>query len=29
MIESYEEGGAVVRPEPLPTIHGDPAKEKI
>ena len=29
MIESYEQGGAVVRPAPLPTIHGDPTKEKI
>jgi hypothetical protein len=22
-IRSFEEGGAVVRPEPLPTLHGD------
>ena len=29
MIESYESGGEVVRPVPLPTIHGDPASEKI
>ena len=29
MIESYEQGGAVVRPAPLPTIHGDPAVERI
>jgi predicted dehydrogenase len=28
-IESYEQGGAVVRPKPLPTIHGDPAVERI
>ncbi len=28
-IESYEEGGAVVRPMPLPPIHGDPRVEKI
>ncbi|MDR3708024.1 MAG: Gfo/Idh/MocA family oxidoreductase [Capsulimonadaceae bacterium] len=29
VIESYECGGAVVRPHPLPFIHGDPAREKI
>ncbi len=29
VIESYESGGAVVRPHPLPTIHGDPRVEKI
>ena len=29
VIESYENGGAVVRPHPLPTIHGDPRVEKI
>ncbi len=29
VIESYENGGAVVRPHPLPAIHGDPAREKI
>jgi predicted dehydrogenase len=29
VIESYENGGAVVRPQPLPTIHGDPLVEKI
>jgi predicted dehydrogenase len=29
VIESYEQGGEVVRPAPLPTIHGDPTKEKI
>lgn len=28
-IESYEAGGEVVRPYPLPTIHGDPRVEKI
>jgi len=28
-IESYENGGALVRPKPLPTIHGDPRVEKI
>ena len=28
-IESYESGGAVVRPQPLPTVHGDPLTEKI
>jgi predicted dehydrogenase len=28
-IESYENGGAVVRPHPLPTLHGDPRKERI
>jgi predicted dehydrogenase len=29
VIESYEAGGQVVRPEPLPTIHGDPKTERI
>ena len=29
MIESYERGGEVARPAPLPTIHGDPTKETI
>ncbi len=29
VIESYEQGGAVVRPHPLPTIHGDPRVERI
>ena len=29
MIESYEEDGAVVRPHPLPTLHGDPVTERI
>ena len=24
VMESYEQGGALVRPQPLPTIHGDP-----
>lgn len=28
-IESYENDGAVVRPMPLPPIHGDPTVEKI
>jgi predicted dehydrogenase len=28
-IESHESGGAVVRPHPLPTIHGDPKVERI
>ena len=28
-IESYEEGGEVVRPHALPTVHGDPRVEKI
>lgn len=28
-IESYENGGALVHPYPLPPIHGDPSKEKI
>jgi len=28
-IESYECNGAVVRPHPLPAIHGDPSVEKI
>jgi len=25
VIESYEQGGAMVRPHPLPPVHGDPA----
>ena len=25
VIESYEQGGALVRPHPLPPVHGDPA----
>lgn len=29
VIESYENGGTVVRPKPLPTIHGDPSVERI
>ena len=29
VIESYENGGALVRPHPLPPIHGDPKTEKI
>jgi len=29
VIESYETGGAVVRPKALPAIHGDPSVEKI
>jgi predicted dehydrogenase len=29
VIESYESGGALVRPKPLPTLHGDPRVEKI
>jgi len=29
VIESYEEGGELVRPHPLPPIHGDPATERI
>jgi len=28
-IESYENGGALVRPRPLPPVHGDPRTEKI
>ena len=24
VIESYEQGGAMVRPHPLPPLHGDP-----
>lgn len=28
-IESYEQDGAVVRPKPLPVIHGDPRSEQI
>ena len=26
-IESYEQGGELVRPEPLPTLKGDPRDE--
>lgn len=29
VIESYEEGGELVRPHALPAIHGDPATERI
>lgn len=29
VIESYESGGATVRPHPLPPIHGDPKVERI
>jgi predicted dehydrogenase len=29
VIESYENGGAVVRPNVLPAIHGDPVRERI
>ena len=29
VIESYENGGALVRPHPLPAVHGDPRFEKI
>ena len=29
VIDSYENGGAMVRPHALPAIHGDPATEKI
>ena len=29
VIESYENGGALVRPVHLPTIHGDPKNERI
>ncbi len=29
VIESYENGGALVRPKPLPPIHGEPTVEKI
>lgn len=25
VIESYEQGGALVRPHPLPNLHGDPS----
>jgi len=25
VMESYEQGGAMVRPHPLPPLHGDPA----
>jgi predicted dehydrogenase len=28
-IDSYENGGALVHPHPLPAIHGDPSVEKI
>ena len=28
-IDSYENGGALARPHPLPAIHGDPRVEKI
>jgi predicted dehydrogenase len=28
VMESYEQGGALVRPHPLPTIHGDPIATK-
>ena len=29
VIDSYETGGAVVRPHPLPALHGDPVHERI
>jgi predicted dehydrogenase len=29
VIESYENGGALVRPHPLPPLHGDPRVERI
>ena len=29
VIESYENGGELARPHPLPTIHGDPKVERI
>jgi predicted dehydrogenase len=29
VIESYENGGSVTHPRPLPPIHGDPATERI
>ncbi|NLL83649.1 MAG: Gfo/Idh/MocA family oxidoreductase [Lentisphaerae bacterium] len=29
VIESYESGGELVRPQPLPLLKGNPAKEKI
>ncbi len=29
VIESYENGGELVRPHPLPTLHGDPKVERI
>ncbi len=29
VIESYENGGAVVRPHRLPTVHGDPVSERL
>lgn len=29
VIESYENGGALVRPHPLPALHGDPVRERL
>ena len=29
VIESYENGGALVRPHPLPPLHGDPFSERL
>ncbi|OGV71922.1 MAG: hypothetical protein A3K19_07430 [Lentisphaerae bacterium RIFOXYB12_FULL_65_16] len=29
VIDSYENGGEMVRPNPLPTLHGDPRVERI
>ena len=29
VIDSYENGGALVRPHPLPTVHGDPLRDRI
>ncbi len=29
VIQSYENGGALMRPHPLPPLHGDPLSEKI
>jgi len=29
VIESYEQGGALVRPHRLPAIHGDPVSERL
>lgn len=29
VIESYENGGAVVRPRPLSALHGDPVRDRI
>jgi predicted dehydrogenase len=29
VIESYENGGALVRPHPLPPLHGDPFTERL